>query len=120
MTSTVPFVSNGAANGNGSRNGNGYSKAISNNLKKPVSTRISERLRQEGISFLANDNVAEHIEPGELRELEVEVADKVRDLLRSLVIDIDNRLLKIYNSTLYGNRKISKKYNRLLVGCLDE
>ena len=90
MTSTVPFVSNGAANGNGSRNGNGYSKASNTNLKVPVSTRISERLRQEGISFLANDNVAEHIEPGELRELEVEVADKVRDLLRSLVIDIDN------------------------------
>ena len=83
MTTTVPFLSNGSSNG--PSNGNGQVR-----LSADVSTRIRERLKASGVSFLANDNVAEYIEPGELRELEVEVADKVRDLLRTLVIDIDN------------------------------
>ena len=85
MTTTVPFVSNGASNGISNGNGNGQSL-----LSAEVSTRIRERLQAAGVSFLANDNIAEHIESGELRALEVEVADKVRDLLRTLVIDIDN------------------------------
>lgn len=87
MTSTVPFVSNGAAT-NG--NGNGYPKTNGSVLDSTVSARIRERLRQEGVSFLANDNISDYLEPGELADLEVEVADKVRDLLRTLVIDIDN------------------------------
>ena len=85
MTTTVPFVSNGSSNGHGQSNGNGPVR-----LSEDVSTRIRNRLKASGISFLANDNVADYIEPGELRELEVEVADKLRDLLRTLVIDIDN------------------------------
>lgn len=80
MTSTVPFVSNGAAS-----NGN---------ATKPLPTTISEviraRLNEAGVSFLANDNIAEYLQPGDLVQLEREVADKVRDLLRTLVIDIDN------------------------------
>ena len=81
MTSTVPFVNDGAAthsNGNGSQ------------LPTTVSDAIRERLKQAGASFLANDNIAEHLQPGDLVRLEQEVADKVRDLLRTLVIDIDN------------------------------
>jgi GTP cyclohydrolase I len=56
----------------------------------PVSLRIRQRLEEAGIPFFANDNISEHLEEGDLNQLEVEVADKVRDLLRSLVIDIDN------------------------------
>ena len=81
MTSTVPFVNDGAAtngNGNGSQ------------LPATVSDAIRERLKQAGAPFLANDNIAEHLQPGDLVRLEQEVADKVRDLLRTLVIDIDN------------------------------
>ena len=89
MTSTVPFVSNGAAlNGNG--NGSGPSHRNGKAVNPIVSARIRERLQEAGVSFVANDNLSAHIEPGELEELEVEVADKVRELLRSLVIDIDN------------------------------
>ena len=69
MTSTVPFVSNGVANGNG--NGNKL-------LNPQVSARIRERLIESGVSFLANDNIADHLQPGELDQLQVEVADKVR------------------------------------------
>lgn len=56
----------------------------------PVSLRIRERLEAASAPFLANDNIAEHLLPGELEQLEIEVAGKVRELLRSLVIDIDN------------------------------
>ena len=59
MTSTVPFVNDGAAtNGNGSQ------------LPATVSDAIRERLKQAGASFLANDNIAEHLQPGDLVRLE--------------------------------------------------
>ena len=80
MTSTVPFVSNGAAtNGNATKQ-----------LPTSISEAIRARLIEAGVSFLANDNISEHLQPGDLVQLEREVADKVRDLLRTLVIDIDN------------------------------
>jgi GTP cyclohydrolase I len=56
----------------------------------PVSQRIKNRLQQRGVPFFANDNISEHIEAGELEHLEIEVAGKVREMLKSLVIDIDN------------------------------
>jgi GTP cyclohydrolase IA len=55
-----------------------------------ISERIRERLQANGVSFLANDNISDHILDGELDELEHEVAGKIRSLLRSLVIDIDH------------------------------
>ena len=77
MTSTIPAISDGTL-------------TSLNAGVQPVSQRIRQRLVDQGISFLANDNVAAFIETGELDELEHEVADRVRELLRSLVIDIDN------------------------------
>ena len=83
MTTTVPFVSRGAALSNGNGNGNAT-------LHPDLASKIRERLQKAGVPFLANDNISDHLEPGELSLLEIEVADKVRDLLRTLVIDIDN------------------------------
>ena len=100
MTTTVPFVSNGANLGG-------------ETLSPQVSARIRERLLASGSSFLANDNITDHIQPGELAELQTEVADKVRDLLRSLVIDIDNdhnthetaeRVAKMYLQEVFKGR----------------
>ena len=100
MTTTVPFVSTGAAFGG-------------KKLSPKVSARIRERLLASGHSFLANDNIADFIEPGELPELQNEVADKFRDLLRSLVIDIDNdhnthetaeRVAKMYLQEVFKGR----------------
>ena len=51
---------------------------------------IRSRLLKENVSFFANDNIADHIEPGEIEALEDEVAGRIRDLLKSLIIDIDN------------------------------
>ncbi len=36
-----------------------------------VSTRIRERIKKNGGTFLANDNISEYIKPGELIELGV-------------------------------------------------
>ena len=58
--------------------------------KELVSERIRSRLEESGTSYFANDNLSKYIEPGELKELESEVASRVRDLLKSLVIDVDN------------------------------
>lgn len=55
-----------------------------------ISERIRQRLQAAEVPFLANDNISAFLHEGELDLLESEVADKVRDLLRSLVIDIEN------------------------------
>ena len=51
---------------------------------------IRHRLHSEGARFHANDNISEYIFPGELESLEKEVAMRVRELLKSLLIDVDN------------------------------
>ncbi|MFM7269475.1 MAG: GTP cyclohydrolase I [Cyanobium sp.] len=61
-----------------------------NGASTSISERISQRLRNANTPFLANDNIADFLREGELTQLEDEVAGKVRELLRSLVIDIDN------------------------------
>ncbi|MBU6280372.1 MAG: GTP cyclohydrolase I, partial [Actinomycetales bacterium] len=54
------------------------------------SEQIRQRLLATGAPFLANDNIADAINPDELDKLETEVAARVKDLLRALVIDVDN------------------------------
>jgi len=78
MTSTLPASANG------------LSRETAPLLSQSISERIRARLRSAGVTFLANDNIADHILDGELEGLEREVADRVRDLLRALVIDIEN------------------------------
>jgi GTP cyclohydrolase I len=85
MTSIIPASSKDLGQHRNGLPGNGQPKN-----ENKISERIRARLVAEDVSFLANDNIAGHIEPGELKELEVEVADRVRELLQSLVIDIDN------------------------------
>jgi GTP cyclohydrolase I len=59
-------------------------------VKAPISEQIRQRLIDADVPFLANDNISAYLRDGELDQLENEVAIKVRELLRSLVIDIDN------------------------------
>lgn len=107
MTSTLPATSNGNGSVSVSKNGGLHP------LESRVSERIRARLREQDVSFLANDNVAEHLLPGELDALQVEVADRVRDLLHSLVIDIENdhntaetaeRVAKMYLHEVFKGR----------------
>ncbi len=57
---------------------------------KPVSERIRRRLEAAGERYYANDNIVDYIQESELDELQGEVADKLKEVLRSLVIDIEN------------------------------
>ncbi len=72
---------------------------------RPVSERIRNRLRQGRRRFNANDNIAEAIEPGELELLLDEVAGKMRGVLESLVIDIEND-----HNTQDTARRVAKMY----------
>lgn len=72
---------------------------------RPVSDRIRNRLRQARKRFNANDNIAEAIAPGELDLLLEEVATKMRGVLDSLVIDIDND-----HNTQDTARRVAKMY----------
>ena len=89
MTSIVPIQANESSE---SANGRNRKKMKKNELDilTSASARIRERIKKDGGSFLANDNISEYIKPGELIELGVEVADRVRDLLKTLIIDIEN------------------------------
>nr|VFK25840.1 MAG: GTP cyclohydrolase I [Candidatus Kentron sp. MB]VFK27206.1 MAG: GTP cyclohydrolase I [Candidatus Kentron sp. MB]VFK75091.1 MAG: GTP cyclohydrolase I [Candidatus Kentron sp. MB] len=82
------------------------------NENEKISQIITRRLRNRNISFLANESIAEHISDAEREQLLHEVIEKVEDLLRSLIIDIENdhnvhntarRIARMYiNETLKG------------------
>ncbi len=57
---------------------------------KLVSEIIRSRIQADGARFHANDNISDYIFPGELETLEREVSSRIRDLLKTLLIDIDN------------------------------
>jgi GTP cyclohydrolase I len=71
----------------------------------PVSARVRQRLQQAGRRFHANDNIADFLEPGELDLLLDEVADKMRGVLVSLVIDIESD-----HNTQDTARRVAKMY----------
>ncbi|OEZ95365.1 GTP cyclohydrolase I [Duganella sp. HH101] len=79
----------------------------------PASARIRARLTQRGVRFHANDNIAEHLEPGELAQLLDEVSERMRGVLDSLVIDTAGdhnsqdtarRVAKMYLQEVFGGR----------------
>lgn len=74
-------------------------------LPSTISSRIRQRLQGAGISFFANDNIANHLEEGELEALQQEVTDQVRGLLKSLVIDVDND-----HNTMETAERVAKMY----------
>lgn len=55
-----------------------------------ASDSVRQRLRIDGVTFAANECIADHLLPGEADALEVEVAGRCADLLDSLVIDTEN------------------------------
>ncbi|MGV3635639.1 MAG: GTP cyclohydrolase I [Pseudorhodoplanes sp.] len=79
----------------------------------PVSQRIRTRIERAGRRYNANDNIAAYIEPGEVDELIAEVAGKMRGVLESLVIDVENdhntqdtahRVAKMYLTEVFRGR----------------
>ncbi|WP_255581681.1 GTP cyclohydrolase I [Cupriavidus sp. AU9028] len=72
-----------------------------------VSERIRQRLLQARQRFHANDNISRFVEPGELDALALEVEQRLDDLLRSLVIDIEQD-----HNTRETGRRVAKMYLR--------
>ena len=72
---------------------------------KLISEIIRDRIKSSGSRFSANDNIADFINPGELEILEKEVASRIKDLLNSLVIDVDND-----HNTQETAERVSKMY----------
>lgn len=56
----------------------------------PISEQIRKRIQEDGGSFFANHNISRYIKDDELDMLVSELTIKFEDVLRSLVIDIDN------------------------------
>jgi len=59
-------------------------------MKLPISEEIRQRILSAGARYHSNDNIAQFIRDKELELLQDEVAANLEDVLRSLVIDIDN------------------------------
>jgi GTP cyclohydrolase I len=81
----------------------------------PVADRIRERIRRARGRFHANDNIAAYIEDGELAQLRLEVAAKIDEVLRALVIDTEGdhntqdtarRVAKMYLSEVFAGRYV--------------
>jgi GTP cyclohydrolase IA len=81
--------------------------------KPSASERIRARLKDAKKRFHANDNISAYIQPGELQEMQDEVAEKLRGVLSSLVIDTEadhntretaKRVAKMYVQEVFGGR----------------
>lgn len=81
----------------------------------PVSVKIRERLAASRKRFLANDNIANFIQPGDLEKLLDEVTVKMQGVLDSLVIDTENdhntsdtarRVAKMYVNEVFRGRYV--------------
>lgn len=81
--------------------------------RTPVADRIRRRIKKAGTRFHANDNISEHFEEGELDLLQAEVAAKMGEVIRALVIDNESdhntvdtakRVAKMYVREVFGGR----------------
>ena len=82
----------------------------------PASDRIRYRLVGAQCRYHANDNIADFIHDGELDELQGEVEAKMREVLRSLVIDTDSdhntndtakRVAKMFLTEVFRGRYVT-------------
>jgi GTP cyclohydrolase I len=80
-----------------------------------VSSRVRERLKHARKRFHANDNIAGFLEPGELDDLLLEVEAKFKEVLESMVIDIESdhntqdtarRVAKMYLTEVFKGRYV--------------
>ena len=81
----------------------------------PVADRIRARIQKARARFHANDNIAAFVEHGELAQLRIEVAAKIEEVLRALVIDTEGdhntqdtarRVAKMYLMEVFAGRYV--------------
>ena len=79
----------------------------------PISVAIRRRIEKARKRYHANDNISEFLQPGELDMLQEEVAEKMKAVLDSMVIDTQNdhntndtarRVAKMYLKEIFGGR----------------
>ncbi|KAF7598358.1 MAG: GTP cyclohydrolase [Candidatus Dactylopiibacterium carminicum] len=84
-------------------------------VAESVSARIRARIQKAQQRFHANDNIASFIEEGEFDELLDEVAEKMKGVLESLVIDTESdhntqgtarRVAKMYLNEVFRGRYV--------------
>lgn len=84
---------------------------------RSVARRIRERIQRAGKRFHANDNIEAFIEEGELDLLQAEVAEKMKEVLEALVIDLEGdhnthdtarRVAKMYVREVFGGRYVAQ------------
>jgi GTP cyclohydrolase IA len=90
-------------------------KSISKTADVPVSGRIRERIKAAKRRFHANDNISEFVHEGEIPELLDEVASKMSEVLKALVIDTEGdhntndtarRVAKMYLNEVFRGRYV--------------
>ena len=78
-----------------------------------ISKIIKDRLNQEGVSYFANDNISDYISEEELADLQVELKNKLEEVLDVLIIDrrhdhntieTANRVAKMYLNEVFIGR----------------
>jgi len=78
-----------------------------------ISKIIKDRLEQQGVSYFANDNISDYISEDELAKLQVELKDKLEEVLDVLLIDrhndhntieTANRVAKMYLNEVFKGR----------------
>lgn len=83
------------------------------NMKKEVSKEIIKRLKDANHRYFANDNISKFLDDNTRQHLVDEVSEKFEEVLRSLLIDVDNdpnskgtarRLAKMYINELMEGR----------------
>jgi GTP cyclohydrolase I len=78
-----------------------------------ASDSIKNRVIQGNGSYFANDNISEYLTDGDLDRLQAEVEEKMLEVLKSLVIDVENdhntqdtakRVAKMYLKEVFAGR----------------
>ena len=109
MSATTSSPSNTATDPNARANAQRDINAM------PVSERVRHRIKASGKRFHANDNISEFIREGELPELQSEIEAKLREVLKSLVIDTESdhntqdtakRVAKMYLNEVFRGRYV--------------
>ena len=81
----------------------------------PASERVRARIKASGKRFHANDNISEFVRTGEVEELQSEIEAKLREVLKSLVIDTESdhntqdtakRVAKMYLNEVFRGRYV--------------
>lgn len=82
-------------------------------MSEPISEVIRKRIIESNDSYLCNENIAHHIQEGELGQLVDEVTTKMEGVLQSLVIDTANdhntndtarRVAKMFVNEIFSGR----------------